>query len=289
MWTTPTIDAKRGVVYVTTGDNYSDPPSGTSDAIVAFDLKTGKLMWSRQFLANDAFNSACEAGDATNCPRAKGPDLDFGSSAILRTLSDGKQVLLAGQKSGVMHAVDPDRKGAILWQKRVGQGSTLGGIQWGPAADRDVVYVPLSDIGVQLKLDPEVGAIAELDAKKGGGLFALHLKDGEQIWYAPPADCGDRKNCSPAQSAAISVIPGVVFSGAVDGHLRAYSTHDGKVVWDYNADQEYSTTNGPKAHGGSFDGPGPTIAGGMMYVYSGYGFWGGQSGNVLLAFSVDGQ
>src|SRR5260221_259788 len=166
VWTTPTIDAKRRVVYVTTGDNYSDPPSGTSDAIVAFDLKTGKLMWSRQFLANDAYNAACAAGDGTNCPRAKGPDLDFGSSAILCTLSDGKQVLLAGQKSGVMHAVDPDRKGAILWQKRVGQGSTLGGIQWGPAADDDIVYVPLSDIGVQLKLDPEVGAIAELDAKK---------------------------------------------------------------------------------------------------------------------------
>lgn len=289
VWAAPTIDSKRGVLYVTTGDNYSDPPSQTSDAIVAFDLKSGKFLWSQQFTAKDAFNVGCGTADTTNCPGSNGPDLDFGSSAILRTLPDGKQVLLAGQKAGVLHAVDPDQKGAVLWQQRVGQGGLLGGIQWGPAADEDTIYVALSDIGVKFKTSPEIGTTTELDGKVGGGLFAFRLGTGEKAWATPPPGCGERKNCSPAQSAAITVIPGAVFSGSVDGHLRAYSTQDGRVVWDYDAAQEYQTVNGMKANGGSFDGPGPTVAGGMLYVNSGYSFWGGMPGNVLLAFSVDGK
>ena len=180
-----------------------------------------------------------------------------------------------------MTALDPDDQGKILWQSRVGKGGLLGGIQWGSAADKDKVYVALSDIAW---LGERI-----LDPTKGGGLFALRITDGEKIWIAPPPDCHGRKNCSPAQSAAISAIPDAVFSGAEDGHMRGYSTKDGKVIWDFDTDREFETVNKVAARGGTMDGPGPAIAGGMMFVSSGYGSWGGVPGNVLLAFSVDGK
>ena len=289
IWSSPALDPERNRMYVTTGDNYSDPASLTSDAVVAFDLRTGEFLWSKQFTAGDAWNVGCEQTDDTNCPQARGPDLDFASSPILRILPDGRRVILAGQKSGVMHAIDPDRKGEILWQQRVGKGGLIGGIQWGSAADAKQVYVALSDIGVTTVPDSDIGFDTTLDSSVGGGMFAYDIETGERKWYIPPPGCGDRKQCSPAQSAAVSAMPGVVFSGSIDGHLRGYATNSGEVMWDYNADQEYESTNGVKTRGGSFDGPGPTIVAGMVYVNSGYGFQGGMGGNALIAFSVDGE
>jgi polyvinyl alcohol dehydrogenase (cytochrome) len=291
IWSAPTIDAQRGVIYVTTGDNYSDPPTRTSDAILALNLRTGRMLWSRQFIRNDAFNGACMVGASANCPEANGPDLDFGSSAILRTWPNGKRILVAGQKSGVLHAIDPDRKGATLWEQRVGRGSALGGIQWGPAADDLAVYAALSDIGIKLKQAPGEVATVELNGQRGGGILAYDLASGERRWMASAARCGTRPNCSPAQSAAVSVIPGAVFSGAVDGHLRAYSTQEGKVLWDYDTARQFKTINAIPANGGSLDGPGggPTVAGGMLFLGSGYSLWGGMPGSVLLGFSVDGK
>lgn len=289
IWSSPTIDPEGGRIYVTTGDNYSDPASKTSDAIIAFDLKTGKFLWSEQFLANDAWNVACDSKDEANCPTARGPDLDFGSSSILQKLPNGKRVLVAGQKSGMVYAIDPDANGKRLWEQRAGKGGIAGGIQWGPAADRELMYVAVSDIGMTPTSDPERGTVAMLDSKVGGGIHAFRLATGEKVWSVPPPGCGDRKNCSPAQSAAISAIPGVVFSGSVDSHLRAYAAKDGKVLWDHNAAQEYKTVNGVKANGGSFDSSGPTIVDGTLYANSGYGQFGGLPGNVLLAFSVDGK
>ena len=289
VWASPTLDPERGVMYITTGDDYADPPSNASDSIMALSMKTGKIQWITQCLKGDAFNIACTANDKTNCPKANGPDLDFGSSPILRIMNDGKRIVLAGQKSGMLHAVDADNKGKFLWQKRVGKGGLIGGIQWGPAADSNQIYVALSDIGVKLVEDPEVGSKSELDSTVGGGMFAYSIANGEKTWETPPPGCGDRKNCSPAQSAAVSVIPGAVFSGSVDGHMRAYGTEDGKVIWEFDAVKEFKTVNDVPGNGGSFDGAGPTIVGGMLYTYSGYGMWGGQPGNVLLAFSVDGK
>jgi len=289
IWSSPTLDPEGGRIYVTTGDNYSDPASKTSDAIVAFDMKTGKFLWSQQFLTNDAWNVACGSGDETNCPKAKGPDLDFGSSSILQKLPNGKRVLVAGQKSGMVYAIDPDANGKRLWEQRASKGGIAGGIQWGPAADSELMYVAISDIGMIIKDDPEAGRISTLDPTVGGGIHAFRLENGEKVWSVPPPGCGERKNCSPAQSAAISAIPGVVFSGSEDSHLRAYSTRDGKVIWEHDAAQEYKTVNGVKANGGSFDSAGPTIAGGILYTNSGYGQFGGLAGNVLLAFSVDGK
>jgi polyvinyl alcohol dehydrogenase (cytochrome) len=295
IWSSPTIDPQRGAVYVTTGDSYSDPAARTSDAFLALDLETGKLLWSRQLTEGDAFNVACALPGSPNCPDAKGPDFDFGQSAILVSLGGGKRALVAGQKSGMVHALDPDQQGEVLWSTRVGKGGNLGGVQWGSAADEHNVYAALSDFAFRPVLAPteksvktDFGAV-ELDSASGGGLFAIRLADGKLAWSAPPPGCGSKPKCSPAQSAAVTLIPGVVFSGSVDGHLRAYATRDGKILWDVDTAHEFPAVNGAKGSGGSIDGPGPVVAGGMLYVNSGYGFVGQMPGNVLLAFSVDGK
>jgi polyvinyl alcohol dehydrogenase (cytochrome) len=279
VWSAPTIDVERQVLYVATGDNYSDPPSETSDAILAFELATGRLLWHRQVTANDAFVTSCLVGDSINCPESSGPDHDFGQSPILVTMRSGQRVLIAGQKSGVVHALDPDQEGKILWQTRVGKGGPLGGIMWGSAADQDHVYVANSDVRF-------TDGYQALDPNAGGGLFALELATGKISMQVPPVPCGDRKRCSPALAAAVTAIPGVVFSGGMSGYLRAYSTEDARLLWEVDTARDYSVVDGGSANGGAIDGPGPSIVDGMLYVNSGYAQWGGLPGNVLLAFEV---
>ena len=286
IWSSPAIDERRKVIYVTTGDNYSDPPTRTSDAFMALDLDSGRILWSRQMTESDAYTAACRLADKTNCPEVNGPDFDFASSPILVNLPNGKRALVAGQKSGVVHAIDPDQQGEVLWQTRVGKGGTMGGVQWGSAVDGQNVYVAVSDIG---RITLTYTTSTDADPKQGGGMFALRLSDGQRVWYTPPSSCGSRPRCSPAQSAAVTAIPGVAFSGSVDGHLRAYAAADGKVIWDFDTVGTYQTANRVEGRGGSIDGPGPAIAGGMLFVNSGYATAGGMPGNVLLAFSVDGK
>ena len=218
VWSAPTIDVQRGALYVATGDSYSNPAAETSDAIVAFDLATGRMLWHWQATAKDSFVMACFGADRTNCPDDHGPDHDFGQSPILVSLRDGQRVLVIGQKSGVVHALDPDQEGKILWQTRIGKGGPLGGIMWGSAADQDRVYVANSDVRFL------AGGTGRLDPNAGGGLFALDLATGKISMQVPPVSCGSRSQCSPALSAAVTAIPGVVFSGAVSGYLRAYAT-----------------------------------------------------------------
>jgi polyvinyl alcohol dehydrogenase (cytochrome) len=282
VWAAPTVDAAQGALYVTTGDNYSDPPTRMSDSVLALALADGRILWSKQFTTGDAYNTSCSAG--LNCPDAAGPDFDFGASAMLVDLPGGERALLLGQKSGMVHAVDPDRQGELLWQTRIGKGGPLGGIQWGPATDGTQIYAALSDIG--FRVSPDSGK-PEPDPTKGGGLFALRIGDGKLAWGTPNPGCGERRPCSPAQSAAVTAIQGVVFSGAMDGHLRAYETRTGKIVWDYDAMHDYQTVNGEKGTGGAFDTGGPVVAGGMVFAGSGYAQWGGLAGNVLLAFGVE--
>jgi polyvinyl alcohol dehydrogenase (cytochrome) len=284
VWSSPVADPVRGALYVTTGNNYSDPPTDTSDAFMAIDLDTGRILWTHQVHARDAYVSACRLEDKTNCPEAKGPDFDFAASPILVSLGNGRRALVAGHKSGNVYAVDPDREGARLWEARVGEGGSMGGVQWGSAADGDHVYVALSDLG---RIMLSYTQFTDADRTRGGGMFALRLRDGTRVWHTAPVPCDARPRCSPAQSGAVSAMPGVAFAGSLDGHLRAYSTATGAVVWDYDTVRTYETVNGVPARGGSLDGPGPVIGGGMVFVNSGYTVDGGAPGNVVLAFGTD--
>ena len=272
IWSAPTIDEKRNVVYAATGNTYTPPQLATSDAVIAFDLKTGKIKWTRQLTPRDVFGGWCRAGSENpNCPEV-GPDFDFGNSPMLAQAPNGKDVIVIGQKSGVGWALDPDEQGAVIWQYRAGQGSALGGMEWGSAVDDQNAYFPNSDISLP----------------KPGGLHAVQLATGERVWYAPPppSACGSGRGCNAAQSAAVSVIRGVVFSGSNDGVLRAYSTKVGSIIWEYNTNREFTTLNGIPANGASMLSAGAAIVGGMLYVNSGYGDHGGRPGNVLLAFGL---
>lgn len=273
IWTSPTLDIEKNAIYVATGNAYTTPAAPTSDAVVALDMTSGAIKWVQQVTPNDTFVVNCKPG-VEPCPDDVGPDFDFGNSPILRTLPGGRRVLSLGQKSGVVYGMAPDENGKVLWQYRAGKGSALGGIEWGSAADDQNIYVPVSDV----LLPPE----------EAGGLHAVRLATGERVWHtpAPKLTCTTGPGCTGAQSAAISVMPGVVFSGSVDGHFRAYSTTDGKIIWDFNTMQPFEAVNGVKAQGGSIDSAGPVIAGGMVYTNSGYGQWRGKPGNVLLAFGL---
>jgi polyvinyl alcohol dehydrogenase (cytochrome) len=285
VWSAPTIDAKRGLMYVTTGDNYSSPSTATSDAVMALDIATGKIRWTRQTNPNDAYTSACR-NHGPNCPTEDGPDFDFGSSALLLSLPGGKDILVAGQKSGMVYGLDPDQKGKILWQTRVGQGGKNGGVQWGMASNGQAVFAAVSDSAAVQNTSGAVGG-ANFDPAKGGGLTALRPADGAKIWFAAPKPCDPPKpGCSPAQGQAVTAIPGVVFSGSLDGHVRAFA-RDGKVIWDFDTAKSYSAVNNVEAKGGSLDGAGPVVAGGMLFVNSGYPRNGGMPGNVLLAFAPE--
>lgn len=282
IWSTPTLDLKRGVLYVTTGDNYSEPATSMSDAVVALSIKTGRIVWSRQFLEKDIFSGECLA--TNSC----GPDFDFGSSAMLLN-AGGRDLLVAGQKSGVVYALDPDKKGELVWQLRVGKGSTNGGVQWGMASDGQNVYAAVSDVARQGHKVTDLADLRQrdLDPAQGGGLTAIRLSDGAKAWYMPGHPCDPPKSgCSPAQPAAVTAIPGVVFSGAYDGHMRAYAAEDGRILWDFDTARAFETVNGVPGNGGSIDGPGAVVVNGMVYVNSGYSRQSGMAGNVLLAFET---
>jgi polyvinyl alcohol dehydrogenase (cytochrome) len=272
VWSSPTADLKRRVIYVATGNNYSGPATRTSDAVLAIDMESGKLLWHRQFTPDDLWNIGCVAAQKDNCPEARGDDFDFGSPPLLSSLGNGRDVLLLAQKSGAVYALDPDQRGKVIWEKSLGHGGPLGGIQWGGAADAKQAYFPLSDWD-------------DSKPESGGGLFALDLATGKQAWFAPPPKpaCLGQFGCSAAQMAPPTVIPGVVFAGSLDGHLRAHDSSNGSILWDFDTVQDFKTVNGVPAHGGSLNGAGPTVVAGMIYVNAGYN--NAMGGNVLLAFA----
>jgi polyvinyl alcohol dehydrogenase (cytochrome) len=289
IWATPTVDAKRRLLYVATGDNYSQPPTETSDAVVALEMATGRIAWVKQMTEGDVYNSSC-LGDRVNCPGEAGPDYDFGSSPILVAGPDGRDVLLAGQKSGIVYAIDPEKKGEILWQTRVGQGGTNGGVQWGMATDGFRVFTTVSDVGRTRQVgNPYDTRRYVLDPRQGGGLTALRVADGGRAWHVPAPPCpeGAPAGCSPSQPGAVTQIPGVVFATSTDGHIRAHSAEDGRLLWDFDTGREFDAVNKVPARGGSIDGPGAVVANGMVFISSGYPRNGGVPGNVLLAFGVD--
>jgi polyvinyl alcohol dehydrogenase (cytochrome) len=293
VWAAPTVDRKRGLIYVVTGDSYTDVDTDGADAVVAIDMQTGYVKWKNQVTAHDNFVIGCGPNAAGNCPTTVGPDYDFGASPILFTGKGGKQVLLAGQKSGIAYGFDPD-SGALLWKTSVGAGSALGGIEWGIAADRDYLFAPVSDI-LRLRV---AGLTPGGEAAKPG-ISALDPATGSIVWQTPApqapchyaADKDKPSTCVRAQSAAPGAMPGIVFSGTMDGWFRAYDAKTGKIVWEYSTTaQSYDTVNGVNGQpGGSIDGMGPTIAGGMVYTMSGFNGAarvGSNGVNVLLAFGL---
>ena len=225
---------------------------------------------------------------AANCPVDSGPDYDFGSSALLvRTPSGPRPARRRAEIPGVVWALDPEQKGKIVWQTRVGKGGVNGGVQWGMASDGQKVYAATGD-SVKTGGTGALVGNAAYDPASGGGLTALRIADGSKAWFAEPAPCSPpRAGCSPAQEAAVTMIPGVVFSGSLDGHMRAFDAEDGKVLWDFDAARSFPTVNGVAAQGGSLDGAGPVVSGGMIFINSGYPRNGGMAGNVLLAFGPD--
>jgi polyvinyl alcohol dehydrogenase (cytochrome) len=295
IWSAPSVDLKRGLVYVVTGDSYTKIDTKGSDSIFAIEIRTGKVRWHRQVTQHDNFVMGCGPRSVSgNCPDPLGPDHDFGATPVLVTLHGGQQVLVAGQKSGLVYGLNPST-GELLWKTAVGVGSALGGVEWGIGADDHNVYVPISDVG---RLFARGGHPA--DGKPG--VYALNPANGAFVWQAPApeapchyaADKDRPSRCVRAQSAAPAIMPGAVFEGGMDGWFRAYDSATGKVIWAFSTTaQTYDTVNGVKGQpGGSIDGMGPTIAHGMVYVMSGHNGAaniGSNGVNVLLAFSVDGK
>ena len=272
IWSTPTIDSQRRLVYVATGNGYADPPQLTTDAVLALDINTGELKWSQQMTEGDDWALGCQQSKGGNsaCPKTLGPDFDLSAPPALARIND-RDLLVLPQKSGILWALDPGKAGEVVWQYRIGQGSGLGG-QWGVAVEGDHAYV----------------GVADLLAPAPGGMRAVNLADGKLLWDRPPPSklCGLQSGCSAGQGGPLTTIPGVVLNGGMDGGLRAYSAEDGTVVWTFDTNKDFDTVNGVKAHGGSMDSAGPIVVDGMIYVSSGSGGLVGRQGNVLLAFGL---
>lgn len=271
VWSSPAVDLKRRAVYVATGNGYTEPAVDGSDAVIAFDIGTGRRLWTKQLRANDAYVRDCPGiyrpnvptdNKSETCPDDLGPDMDFGNAPILRSVADSRDAIVIGQKDGHVWALDPASKGEVMWVSQAGFGLDNGGgaIMWGSAADGRNMYVPVT------RTQPVLG------------LAAFKLDTGDLLWRATPSDGG---------AAPASVMPDVLFFGASSGVVYAYSTRDGKALWQFNTAREFQTVNGVRAQGGNVGSAGPVIARGMLFVTSGYSELGaGIRGNVLLAFGV---
>lgn len=280
VWSPPTVDPRRGLLYIGTGENYSSPANDKSDAIIAIELSSGRIRWVRQVLAGDAWNASCGKAahsNNINCPKEDGPDLDFGAPPILVMLADGRDILLAGQKSGLVFGIDPDT-GRILWQRRAGMGGFNGGVHWGMASDGRTLFVGIADT------PGNKGAVGP----PRPGLHAFDAATGEPLWskIEPPTCAQISYECATALSAPVTLTDGMVFGGTHNGLLRVYSSENGAVLWSVDTRRPFATVNGVRAHGGTIDSAGPVAAGGRLIVNSGYDKFGEIPGNVLLVFGL---
>jgi len=288
VWSAPTIDVARNQLLFGSGENYSAPSSGGSDAITALDLDTGKRRWRQQYTSNDNFNMACiSSKDHPNCPKENGPDLDFGAPPLLAHMphADGEQpqdIVLAGQKSGDVHAIDP-ATGVRLWTRKLGRGGYLGGVHWGMAANEELqlLFAPISDIQ---------RAPPGSDREPAPGLSAIDIATGTIRWQmASIANCDDRKPCLNGYSAAPAANAELVFIGGLDGWLHVIAADTGEELWQFDTWRDFAAVNQPAdqpATGGTIDVHGPLLSGEQMFIQSGYGSFGQKGGNALLAFSV---
>ncbi|WP_293746820.1 PQQ-binding-like beta-propeller repeat protein [uncultured Paraglaciecola sp.] len=282
VWSGPTLDVKRNLLYATTGQNYSTPATGTSDAVLAMDLSSGEIKWVTQVTKGDAWNGACSR-KTPNCPKEDGPDFDIGASAMLTSPENGKQLLVIGQKGGMVYALDPDAKGEIVWQQRVGSGGTMGGVHWGMSSDNHKVYVGVSDLPTN---NPYIVG------EPRPGLHSLDLLSGKFVWRtALPNVCPKERKflCFPGISAAVSSSADLVYAGSLDGMFRIFSADTGEILWQYDTKLAVNSINGVKGFGGAIEADGPVIANGNIYLSSGYDKWGEIPGNLLMVFSLDGK
>jgi polyvinyl alcohol dehydrogenase (cytochrome) len=278
VWSSPAIDEKRGRLYIGTGENYSSPTTEKSDAVLALDLATGAIEWVFQGTAGDAENLACFAEDKTNCPRENGPDFDFGAGVVLASLPDGRALVIGGEKSGAVYALDPDT-GKLVWQAKPGRGGTLGGVHFGMAANSDSVFVPINDAADGRSYTD----------KAQPGVFAFDLATGKRVWSAPSntTGCTDPATCGIGYSQAITATQDLVFAGSVDGWLRILDAQSGAVLWQIDSKTPAKTVTGTDVGGGSFGGgAGPVLYHGMLFASSGYSVGGTKPGNLLLAFEA---
>lgn len=287
IWSSPSLDIKRRLLYVTTGENTSLPATDTSNAIIALDIDTGEVRWQFQAIANDVWNMACSGRNpGPNCPAPEDSirkDWDFGSAATLVQLPDGSERLLAGQKSGHLWALNPD-DGAVLWQQRIGEGGALGGNHWGIAVDNTKVLLPISDPNGANRTDDVIRS----------GIYAFDIATGRADWeYRARPDCDNgraERVASCAQRYGFSAMPlvidGALVAGNIDGRLFIFDNADGRILFEFDTSDFFDTVNGIEARGGSIDAHSIAAGAGMVFVGSGYERFSQQAGNVLLAFKV---
>jgi len=283
------VDEKRGVIYVPTANQQTEPVIEESDAIIALDMKTGAKVWVKGLApehmgGQDVYHLGCEAwvdAERKTCsplnPKGQG-DRDIVAPAILVERQDGKEVLLVGTKDGTLYALDPDAKGKIIWQTRVGRGGEVGGIEWGFASDQQNAYVPVLDM--------------DADMQGTGSLTAVDLMTGKFVWRVEnvEAECEGKPVplCGNAFGLPTTVSNDIVFSGTSDGVLRAYNKNTGEPVWSYNTAHDYKTVNDIKGYGGGLSYGGPVIVNDKLFVFSGNDYAQfTMPGNVLLMFELD--
>ncbi len=277
VWNSPTYDAARNRFYFGSGENYSSPADGNSDALFAVDARSGRKLWHIQFTADDAWNVGCMMGNE-NCPEENGPDLDIAASALLVPIGNGRDMIVVGSKSGVVHGIDPET-GRQVWERRLGHGGTQGGVHFGMSSQGSTVYVPISDLA-----DTHDGREYDVSIN-GAGMHAINAADGRILWRNKANNiCDGELYCDPGISAAATAVPGAVIAGHLDGRLRAYDRRNGRVLWNYNTRQPVQTITGATGHGGGMSGPGPAVYNGHVIVNSGYGLYFHMPGNVLLVF-----
>ncbi len=271
---TPAIDPRRKLVYISTGNNYDVPqtvkdcitnlseptpsdqsqcldPNDHIDSIMALDLDTGAIKWSNKLEGYDTWNLACILGSAANCPDPHGDDYDFGQAPMLFTVKNAgkpRDLVGAGQKSGVFWALDPDT-GKVVWSQIVGPGGVSGGMQWGSATDGQQIYVAISNFASQ-----EYNLQPSGETTKGGSWSALSAATGKIIWQT--ADPVGARDEAPMTVANGVVYAGSMASGQGANNMYALDAKTGKILWGFNS-------------GGSVV-AGAAVVNGTVYWGSGY-------------------
>ena len=278
VWNSPTVDNKRNLIYVGTGESYTSPAADTSDSILAIDKTKGGIVWSFQAQTGDAWNMGCFISSGSGCPEENGPDWDFGASTILIDLDDDKSILFGGRKSGHVYALDPDQNGKLLWSKKIGRGGFAGGGHWGMTTDGKSIFAGISDKNY----------INKFPGPATPGVYSLDAKTGSLNWKFEPQDrCQEFGSaCDRGISAALSSTNDIIIAAGMDGWMYILDNASGNLLWEFNTNADFSEYTDTKAYGGTIEGLGPVIAGNNLLINSGYQYGGNMPGNVLLNFEL---